>query len=352
VTGEEMDTQDARSARSLKIDRLIGQDLSFSNVDLTLKVDQFRERYLDTACASISNRIDKAFCEEYANCPNFAGSPGTVPNALDAYFDASVVLSNYGVPTNNRSMVVSPRMEVTIVNALKGLFQAAAAIATQYETASMGTRHRLRLVHGPEHQDAHGGCARRHAARERRRPVGLDHHHRRLDRGGRGAPEARRPHHLLASNGVNPQSPRDDTGELRQVVVTAGHGVRRRRQHDDSDLPGDRARRGVSERRCRPADNAVIKIFGNASTFASVSTKQGLAIHKEWMTAAFVDLDLPKGMAMAARARSEKLPLSIRIVKGYDIRQQPGPLPSRRALRPEADVRGLRLPHRLVVNHA
>src|SRR5437762_2680958 len=67
--GEEMDIQDVQERSiALKIDRVIGQDLAFSNVDLTLKIDDFRGRYLDTACASIANRLDKAMAEQYANC--------------------------------------------------------------------------------------------------------------------------------------------------------------------------------------------------------------------------------------------------------------------------------------------
>jgi hypothetical protein len=122
----------------LKIDQLIGQDLQFSNVDLTLKIDQFKERYLDTACASIANRIDQSVCAQYINCPNVAGVPGVIPAALDPYFDASVTLSNFGVPQGKRNIVISPRMEATIVNALKGLFQAASKIADQYTTGEMG----------------------------------------------------------------------------------------------------------------------------------------------------------------------------------------------------------------------
>jgi hypothetical protein len=102
--GENMNPEGAQERSvAMKIDRLIGQDLEFSNVDLTLKIDMFKERYLDTACASIANRIDKAVCEQYVNVPNCAGTPGTVPNSLDPYFDASVTLSNYGVPAGKRT---------------------------------------------------------------------------------------------------------------------------------------------------------------------------------------------------------------------------------------------------------
>ena len=70
-----------------------------------------------------------------------------------------------------------------------------------------------------------------------------------------------------------------------------------------------------------PTNDGAIRIFGHASTYASTATRQGLAFHKEWMTAAFVDLELPKGMEMSARAKSNQLGIAIRIVKGYDIRK-------------------------------
>lgn len=318
--GEEMDIQDVQERSvSLKIDQMVGQDLAFSNVDLTLKVDQFRERYLDTACASISNKIDKLMAEEYANCPNFAGVPGTVPAALDSYFDASVILSNYGVPTNNRSMVLSPRMEVTIINALKGLFQAAAAIAAQYESASMG-----KVIGFTWHMDQNvsvhtvgplGGTPLVNGSGQSGATIVTD---------GWTAAAANRLKRgdiitFAVTNGVNPQS-RDSMGELRQVAVTQDTASDGAGAATIPIFPTLEAAGAYQNIDAIPLDNAVIKIFGHASSFAGLQTRQGLAIHKEWLTAAFVDLELPKGMAMAARARSEKLPLSIRIVKGYDIR--------------------------------
>jgi hypothetical protein len=62
-----------------------------------------------------------------------------------------------------------------------------------------------------------------------------------------------------------------------------------------------------------------VKIFGDPSAYASKVTKQGSRSTRSGCTA-FVDLELPKGMEMAARAKSNKLGIAIRIVKGYDIR--------------------------------
>jgi hypothetical protein len=98
------------------------------------------------------------------------------------------------------------------------------------------------------------------------------------------------------------------------------HRVGRLGQHDDPDLPGDDARRPVQERDGLAGGQRDHQDLRLGDGLANVVTKQGLAFHKEWLTAAFVDLELPKGMEMAARAKSDKLGISIRIVKGYDIR--------------------------------
>lgn len=317
--GEQMVPEGAQERSiNLKIDRMIGQDLSFSNVDLTLKIDQFRERYLDTACATIANRIDKAICEQYANVPNFSGTPGSVPSALDPYFDASVGLSNYGVPAGKRNIIVSPRMEATIVNALKGLFNAVKAVSAQYDTGGMGhvigfdwTMDQNVTLHTV---GALGGTPLVNTAGQTGPTLVTD--------GWTAAAAVRLKRGDIISaavDGLNPQS-REDTGDLRGLVVTAdtssdGSGNMTIPVFPSVEVAG--AYRNVTG---SPADNAVIKIFGSASAYAAATTKQGLAFHKEWLTAAFVDLDLPKNMEMSARAKSNKLGLSIRIVKGYDIR--------------------------------
>lgn len=319
--GENMNPEGAQERSvAMKIDRLIGQDLEFSNVDLTLKIDMFKERYLDTACASIANRIDKAVCEQYVNVPNCAGTPGTVPNSLDPYFDASVTLSNYGVPAGKRTVILSPRMEATIVNALKGLFQAAKAIADQYETGGMGhvigfdwemdqnvTAHTVGAL---------GGTPLVNGAAQSGSTLVTD---------GWTAAAATRVKRgdvltFAGSNGVNPQPPRDDTSELRQFVATADAASDGSGNMTIPIFPAMTLAGPYKNVTGSPADNAIIKIFGSASAYAGLVTKQGLAFHREWLTAAFVDLELPKGMEMAARAKSDKLGISIRIVKGYDIR--------------------------------
>lgn len=319
--GEEMQPEGAQERSiPMKIDKMFGQDLSFSNVDLTLKIDDFKARYLDTAMASIANRIDAWICESYADVPNATGTPGNVPSSLDPYFDASVVLSNYGTPAKGRTMALSPRMEATIVNALKGLFQAAKAVAEQYETGGMG------YVIGfdwmmdqnikPHTVGLLGGTPLVNGANQTGSTIITDGWTAvaaaRIKRGDSMT--------FALANGMNPQAPRDDTGELRMFCATADASSDGSGNMTIPIFPALSTAGPYRNSTLSPADNAIIKVFGSASAYASVVTRQGLAFHKQWLTCAFVDLDLPGGMQMSARAKSNKLALSLRIIKGYSIK--------------------------------
>jgi hypothetical protein len=319
-TGEAMVPEAATETTvPLKVDTVIGQDLEFSNVDLTLKVDDFKARYLDTACASIANRIDQAVCAQYINCPNFAGTPGTVPTSLDTYFDASVQMSNVGVPKGKRNCVVSPRMEATIVNNLKGLFQAARSIAEQYTSGEMGVVIGLNFVMD-QNIATHtvgplGGTPLVDGANQTGATILLK---------GYTALAALRHKKgdvvtFAGSFGLNPQS-RDSTGELREFVVTADTSSTAAGAVTLPIFPPIITTGPYRNVTGSPADNAAVLTFGQVSTTQNVVSKQGLCFHKEWLTAAFVDLDLPKGMEMAARAKSNQLGIAIRIIKGYEIR--------------------------------
>lgn len=319
-TGEKMAPEGAQERKILlTIDQLIGQDLSFSNVDLTLKIDDFKARYLDTACATIANRIDEYMCLQYVKVPNMAlsGVPGVTPNALDCYFDASVTMSNYGVPPGNRSAILSPRMEVSLVNALKGLFQAAGAIASQYQTGMLGHVIGFDFDHNqniyPHVVGPLGGVPLVDGAGQTGASI--------LLKGWTAAAASRLKKGDIITfasvDGLNPQS-RQDIGELRQFTVTADLASTAGGAMNVLIDPAIEVAGPYRNITGSPADSAVVKIFGHASAYAGLTTHQGLCFHKEWLTAAFVDLDLPQKMQMSARAKL-RTGLSIRIVKGYDI---------------------------------
>ena len=318
--GEEMNEEDIEEQSvDLVIDQLEGQDLSFSNVDLTLKVEDFRRRYLDTSCAFIANRIDRFFTTRYLDVPNFQGTPGTVPTSTQTYLNAGVTLSDYGVPPGDRYLVISPQMQATIINALQGLFQAAGSIAEQYRTGQMGYALGFDWAYNQNIRShtvgALGGVPVVNGASQSGSTLVTDGW-----TASTGAVEQGDIIDAAGAEGVNPMS-KDATGNRRQYTVTADATANGSGQMTISISPSIVLSGAYQNVSAAPTNDGAIRIFGHASTYASTATRQGLAFHKEWFTAAFVDLELPKGMEMSARAKSNQLGIAIRIVKGYDIRK-------------------------------
>ena len=318
--GEEMNEEDVEEQSvDLVINQLEGQDLSFSVVDLTLKIDDFRARYLDTSCAFIANRIDRFFCTRYLDVPNFQGTPGTVPTSTQTYLNAGVTMSDYGVPPGDRYMVISPQMQATIINALQGLFQAAGSIAEQYRTGQMGYALGFDWAYNQNIRThtvgALGGTPLVNGASQSGASLITD--------GWTASTGAVAQGDIIdaaGALGVNPMS-KDSTGNRRQYTVTAAGTANASGQLTISISPSIVLSGAYQNVSAAPTNDGAIRIFGSAADSASVATRQALAFHKEWMTAAFVDLPVHKGLEMSARAKLKQLGLTIRIEKGYDIRK-------------------------------
>src|SRR5215469_6838308 len=116
-----------------------GVDIAFTSQDLALSIDDFSDRFVKPAIANVANFIDFDGMGQYLNVFNEVGTPGTVPNALLTYLQAGQRLDEEATPRDNaRALVISPAMQASIVDALKGLFQSSTDIAEQYEKGTMG----------------------------------------------------------------------------------------------------------------------------------------------------------------------------------------------------------------------
>src|SRR6266404_2976535 len=116
-----------------------GVDIAFTSQDLALSIDDFSDRFIKPAIANVANYIDFDGLSQYLNVYNTIGTPGTVPSALLTYLQAGQRLDEEAAPRDNqRSLVISPAMQATIVDALKGLFHSSTEIEEQYESGTMG----------------------------------------------------------------------------------------------------------------------------------------------------------------------------------------------------------------------
>lgn len=318
-----------------------GVDIQFSSQDLALSIDDFADRFIKPAIASVANNIDNDGLAQYTAVWNAVGTPGTVPNALLTYLNAGVLLNNNAAPLDGeRYIVVSAQMQATIVDALKGLFQASAQIAEQYRKGEMGEtvgftwymdQNVNTFTTGPQG----GSPTVNSTAGQTGNSI--------VTTGWTAAAASRLNlgdiFTIGGVNMVNPQS-RQSVAALQQFVVTAPFSSDGSGNGTIYISPSITASGAFQTVDAAPAANAVITVLGAAST----QTPQGLAFHRDWITLACADLPLPGGVDMASRVSDRQLGMSMRLVRAYNISNDQFPcridiLYGWAPLRPELAVR-------------
>lgn len=315
-TGATLSAQDhTETSETLQLGTQAGVDISFTSKELALSIDEFADRILAPAIASIANKIDYDGLTLYQSVYNSVGTPATAPTALSTFLNGKVKMADDGCPQDDLiSAVVGAQVEANIVDALKGLFHSQTEVSKQYTDGKMGRVGGMKwsmdqninthtvgplggtpLVNGASQTGASlvtDGWTASAASRLKKGDVftiaGVFH--------------------------VNPQT-RQSTGVLQQFVVTAdvsSDGSGNLTAAISPSITTSGAFQTVSG---SPADNAAITVVGAASAVSP----QHLIYHRDAFVLGCADLPLPGGVDMAARASSSKLGMSIRMVRAYDI---------------------------------
>ncbi len=302
---------------------------TYSSQDLALSIDDFSKRFIRPQIAAIANAVDFDGLLLYKKIANLVGTPGTVPNALLTYLNAGVVLDNNACPRDRqRSAVIGPQMQATLVDALKGLFQDSSDIARQYEDGTMGRTAGLKFSMD-QNVNAHtvgplGGTPAVAGAGQTGASINTS--------GWTGAAAKRLNQgdviQFAGVNAVNPQN-RQDVGRLQDFTVTADV---------NSDAGGLAAipidppiilTGPFQTVTASPANGALISVFSTAAAgqgaLANTVSPQGLAFHPDCFCLACADLPLPGGVDMAARVSDKQLGLSLRLIRDYDIQTDQWP---------------------------
>ena len=215
------------------------------------------------------------------------------------------------------SVVVTPAMQATLVNAVQGLFQDSGEISKQYKRGVMGTGMGFNWYMD---QNIHTHTAGLFTTGSTPLVNGASQTGSSLVTDGWAASTAiflKGDIITLASvNAVNPQH-RQDSGYLRQFVVTDdvssdGSGDATVPISPDINPAATDPFRTVTQ---SPADDALITPNGTESA----NSPQGMAFHRDFATCVMADLPLPGGVDMAARVSHKKTGMSMRLVRQYDI---------------------------------
>jgi hypothetical protein len=299
-----------------------GVDTQVSSQDLTLNIDDYRKRILMPEIVRLSNLIDQDVCNLAQGLNQFVGTPGTTPAALSTFLAAKTKLDNLAAPMDgDRCLFLNPAAESSMVDNLKGLFQASAEIAEQYKSGMMGRSigfdwymdqniyvHTVGTLGGtPTVTTAPANGATSIVTGSWTSTT--------LNAGDVVSFVST----TTPVNAVNPQS-YQSTGEAAQFVVTA----------TVSDAAGaitiPVSPPFISSGQLQnitnaPASSTPVYVFNTAAaSFSSISAKQSpqnLAVHKDFGTLAMVDMPLPGGTDKAYRAASRKSGKSIRVIRDY-----------------------------------
>jgi hypothetical protein len=113
---------------------------AFTSKDLTLSIDNFAARYLDSAAVALANAIDiDGLTMADTNTPNFVGTPGTPPTVSDPFWQAGEMLDTNSAPMDGkRTMCIPPKIQTTALKIFQGMFQSSSQVKQQYERGRMG----------------------------------------------------------------------------------------------------------------------------------------------------------------------------------------------------------------------
>ena len=137
------------SVTPLTISQQQGVDLSFGTADLTLSIDDFRERYLETAvnnlAAVVASNIMSMVDGGTGNGPaqhlvhNVDSNNNTISPTLNTYLLANAKLINSGYPRMDRLAINSPETNSRIVSSMATLFNPVRDISEQTRSGVMGS---------------------------------------------------------------------------------------------------------------------------------------------------------------------------------------------------------------------
>ena len=285
-------------------------DFEFSQVDLTLTIEEFSERYLKPAAAALANKIDVDVLANYTAIYNEVGTPGTTPANFAAVGAVGQRMDEGAVGQDGRCLLLNPAANWALAAGLSALYVKSVA-----EPALKGYLARIANMDIYEDQNipsqtvgALGGTPTVNGASQ----TGAS-----LVTGGwtvsvTGLLNVGDVFTIAGVHAVNPQS-RQSTGQLQNFVVTAAANSDSGGAATLSISPAITTSGAYQTVDASPANSAGITVKGTAATVYP----QNLAFTRDCFGLVTVPMELPQGVDFAASQTYRGI--RMQIVRAYDI---------------------------------
>lgn len=94
----------------------------FNTNDLTMKIEEYSERYIKPAMIALANQVDADLTALYKNVFANVGTAGTTPTTFLHFGAAAKRMNQMAVPQEDRRLVLDPSASLTAADMLKGLY--------------------------------------------------------------------------------------------------------------------------------------------------------------------------------------------------------------------------------------
>jgi hypothetical protein len=301
----------------------VNASLKFSSKELALNVEEggeFERSVLGPQMAALVNQMEADGFNLYNQFSSSTGTPGTKPTDLQYFLDAGAAMAEFAAPVDDEIYAyLSPRVQSSMVNGLKGLFQDSSEISKQYKKGVMGTAAGMNFMMSqnvPTHTVGtfSGTPAMNGTTLEGATTLAIN--------SWGGATDSLKKGDVIAIAGVyavNPVS-KQSTGQLMQFRVTADYAAT---SNAMAALPISPAVYTATSGPLQnvtalPLTTAAVTIFGAAATYSAKVSPANLVMHRDAM--AFVAADLPQTTSsdLQHRVRDKDLGLSIRLSRYWD----------------------------------
>lgn len=304
---------------------------AFNTADLTLSVEQYKERYLNNAVAALANEVDADILALYSDIYNSVNeSTGFVdPESFIVLGKAAQKMDEEAAPQENRCIVLNPGANWSLANAMKNMF-----VTKVSEKALM--KGYLADIAGFSiymDQNVKSHTAGNWGTGSGTDGTGIEVGTTQPSTGSETSAIQLCDFDIATTNvlnvgdvftisgvyAVNPMSGQS-TGSLRQFVVTAAASCGSTGTTTEVPItvyikPDIRDTGPYKTVDTLPADGAAVDIVGKIIK----QYPQNLAFHKNAFALVFVPLEMPDGATFKARETDPQSGLSIRVIKDYDI---------------------------------
>jgi hypothetical protein len=290
-------------------------DFQFSSQDLTLTVEEFRERYWKPGAEELASALDFDTITNFNQIYNEVGTPGTVPNAFSFLANVGQRADEEAWPQDGRVLILGPAAYWSMANGLSGLFVVSVA-----EPALKGFLAAIANFEIYEDQNIQSQTVGAYAGTGVVNGAGQTGSNLITNGWTASITGLLNIGDVITVAGVNAINPknRQSTGSLRNFVVTAAV---------NSDTGGNATIPiypaitpspiatpvAYGTVTASPASGAAITVKGTAST----SYAQNLAFVRDCIGLVSVPLEVPGGVDFAAR--QEHRGLSLRVIRAFDI---------------------------------